>query len=278
MGPVPFICIFLSARRDCLESSWEISAEFWPRKYLSDCYLGLEELKLMPSVSPGYRLIGKHQAIPLGRRKVSNQEHTFCCRGKHFKTRWPRDREKHLPIFQICRGRQEDCGTANPLSSISYVRWGKGVRKRTHRKRWGDVAREGVEVKDSTACPHRASACCPHQEAVVKCVSVIYVDWCGCPERRKGMLFSRSSSTNLVKMYFVAYICASFLFASKASFYRSISNAFFFPPWEIPLPTLPWGGSQHWFYLIFLVPHLPHILLSAQFLISNFKLWLMAFI
>lgn len=147
MGPVPFICIFLSARRDCLESSWEISAEFWPRKYLSDCCLGLEELKLMPSVSPGYRLIGKHQAIPLGRRKVSNQEHTFCCGGKHFKTRWPRDREKHLPIFQICRGRQEDCGTANPLSSISYVRWGKGVRKRTHRKSWGDVAREGVEVK-----------------------------------------------------------------------------------------------------------------------------------
>lgn len=66
------VCIFLSGRRGCLESSWEISAELWPRRYLSDCYLGLEELKFMPSVSLEYRLIGKHQAILLRRRKFSN--------------------------------------------------------------------------------------------------------------------------------------------------------------------------------------------------------------
>lgn len=69
---------------------------------------------------------------------------------------------------------------------------------------------------------HQNRLCCLCQEVAIKCVRVIYVHCCDCPERRKDMLFPRFSSTSLVKTYFIAqkiYVAFFFFFLCLEDFF-----------------------------------------------------------
>lgn len=196
----------------------------------------------MPSICPENDLIRRQQAILMGEggRFSTLPRTSFLVSRKAFPDSLAIKQRKTSTESAETDRSQEDSRNPNPLCRICYIRRGKRC---TEGDTWENTCKEEQpermlrcwtgRMRTPKLGIHQNRLCCLCQEVAIKCVRVIYVHCCDCPERRKDMLFPRFSSTSLVKTYFIAqkiYVAFFFFFAQKTSFYWSISDVFFFPP------------------------------------------------